>query len=117
MEVELVNESDRAVSEVVQVYLHDRAASVVRPEQRLVAAVRVDLPVGARRVASIRLHADLTAFTGRDLARIVEPGVVELRVGRSSADHVAVLEADLIGAERPVGADRVLEPEVSVEEP
>ncbi|KQV69548.1 beta-glucosidase [Nocardioides sp. Root122] len=116
VEVELVNESDRDVSEVVQVYLHDRAASVVRPEQRLVAALRVDLPVGARRVARIGLHADLTAFTGRDLARIVEPGRVELRVGRSSADHVAVLEVDLTGAERPVGPDRVLEPETSVSE-
>jgi beta-glucosidase len=115
LEVELANESDREVSEVVQVYLHDRAASVVRPEQRLVAAVRVDLPAGARRLACIGLHADLTAFTGRDLARIVEPGAVDLRIGRSSADHVAVLELDLAGAERSVGPDRVLEPELRVE--
>jgi beta-glucosidase len=116
VEVDLVNESDRAVSEVVQVYLHDRVASVVRPEQRLVAAVRVDLPAGARRRARIGLHADLTAFTGRALARIVEPGRVELRVGRSSADHVTVLEVDLAGAERAVGPDRVLQPETSVAE-
>ena len=67
-------------------------------------------------VARVGLHADLTAFTGRDLARIVEPGEVELRVGRSSADHVAVLDLDLAGAERPVGPDRVLEPDISVSE-
>lgn len=114
--VELANDADREVSEVVQVYLRDRAASVVRPEQQLVAAVRVDLPPGARRRAHISLHADLTSFTGRDLARLVEPGEVELRVGRSSADHEAVLELDLSGSERYVGRDRVLEPVITVED-
>ncbi|MBC2932868.1 glycoside hydrolase family 3 C-terminal domain-containing protein [Nocardioides sp. zg-1228] len=110
--VELANETDREVSEVVQVYLHDCAASVVRPVQRLVAAVRVDLAPGARRRLDLRLHADLTSFTGRDHVRLVEPGAVELRVGRSSADHEAVLALSLVGSERTVGPDRVLEPEV-----
>ena len=49
LEVRLANEADRPVSEVVQVYLHDRAASVVRPVQQLVAAARVDL--GPRRAS------------------------------------------------------------------
>lgn len=115
--VDLSNAADREVSEVVQVYLHDCAASVVRPVQRLVAAVRVDLPPGARRRVGIRLHADLTSFTGRDHARIVEPGAVELRVGRSSADHEAVLELRLVGSERCAGADRVLEPVVVIDPP
>lgn len=113
--VELSNTTDREVSEVVQVYLHDRAASVVRPVQRLVAAVRVDLPVGARSRVDVALHADLTSFTGRDHARIVEPGAVELRVGRSSADHEAVLELELVGSERCAGPDRVLEPAIVVD--
>ncbi len=43
VEVRLANEADRPVSEVVQVYLHDRVASVVRPVQQLVAVARVDL--------------------------------------------------------------------------
>lgn len=114
--VELSNGAVREVSEVVQIYLHDRAASVVRPVQRLVAAVRVDLPAGARCRVDVRLHADLTSFTGRDHARIVEPGAVELRVGRSSADHEAVLELALVGSERCAGPDRVLEPVVEVQE-
>lgn len=114
LQVDLANTADREVSEVVQVYLHDRAASVVRPVQRLVAAVRVDLAAGERRRVDLRLHADLTSFTGRDHARIVEPGAVELRVGRSSADHEAVLELELVGSERCAGPDRVLEPVVEV---
>ena len=115
LRVELSNVTDREVSEVVQVYLHDRAASVVRPVQRLVAAARVDLAAGARSRVDLRLHADLTSFTGRDHARIVEPGAVELRVGRSSADHEAVLELELVGSERCAGPDRVLEPGIVVE--
>ncbi len=62
------------------------------------------------------LHADLTSFTGRDLLRVVEPGAVELRVGASSADIRATLALELTGAGRHVDVDRVLEPEVTVDE-
>jgi beta-glucosidase len=63
----------------------------------------------------LSLHADLTSFTGRDLARVVEPGAVELRVGASSADIRSVVRLDLVGPTRQVGVDRVLEPAVAVE--
>ena len=90
---ELANEADRDVSEVVQVYLHDRSASVVRPVQQLVGAARVDLAPGSGRRSGSRCRADLTSFTGRDLVRIVEPGEVELWVGASSTDIREVLAA------------------------
>lgn len=112
--VGLANEADRDVSEVVQVYLHDRSASVVRPVQQLVGAVRVDLAPGERVRVGFTLHADLTSFTGRDLVRIVEPGAVELRVGASSTDIRATVPLDLTGTLRQVGPDRVLEPQVVI---
>ncbi|MFC7494993.1 MULTISPECIES: beta-glucosidase family protein [unclassified Nocardioides] len=115
VEVLLANDADRDVSEVVQVYLHDRTSSVVRPVQQLVGATRVDLAPGERVRVRLGLHADLTSFTGRDLVRIVEPGAVELRVGASSADARAVLPLELVGSLRQVGADRALEPSVVVE--
>ncbi|MDZ5661715.1 glycoside hydrolase family 3 N-terminal domain-containing protein [Nocardioides sp. S-58] len=115
--VELRNDTDRPVSDVVQVYLHAVAASVVRPVQQLVAAARVDLPPGAARRVTIGLHADLTSFTGRDLVRIVEPGAVELWVGASSADIRGTVALDLTGSARQVGAERVLEPTVAIETP
>jgi len=114
--VDLVNESRRRTSEVVQVYLHDPVAEVVRPVQRLVAAARVDLPLGARKRVRIAAHADLGSFTGRAGVRIVEPGAVALRVGASSGDIRAVVELSLAGPRREVGSDRVLEPTVVVEE-
>ncbi len=110
--VDLSNETDRHVSEVVQVYLHDPVASVVQPVQRLVGVARVDLSPGERRTVRLTLHADLTSFTGRDLTRVVEPGIVELWVGASSADLRARLRFDLIGPQRRVGVDRVLEPAI-----
>lgn len=113
--VVLANDAERAVSEVVQVYLHDPVASVVRPVQQLVGAARVDLEPGQRARVRFGLSADLTSFTGRDLVRIVEPGSVELRVGASSTDIRAVLQLEMVGASRQVGAERVLEPTVVVE--
>ena len=112
---DLANDTDRAVSEVVQVYLHDPSSSVVRPVQQLVGAARVDLDPGERRRVRFTLSADLTSFTGRDLVRIVEPGPVELWVGASSADVRSVLPLELVGATRQVGPERTLEPTVAVE--
>ncbi|MGY1802180.1 glycoside hydrolase family 3 N-terminal domain-containing protein [Blastococcus sp. SYSU D00922] len=114
IEVELRNETDREVTEVVQVYLHDVAAEVVRPVQSLLAARRVDLAPGSAATVRFALHADLTSFTGRDGARIVEPGEVELRVGASSADVREVLRFTLTGGRRTVGPDRRLHPESAV---
>ncbi|TFV66170.1 UNVERIFIED_ORG: glycosyl hydrolase [Bacillus sp. AZ43] len=115
VEVSLRNDTDREVTEVVQVYLHDPVAEVVRPVQALLAARRVDLPVGCAATVRFTVHADLTSFTGRDGARIVEPGEVELRVGASSADVREALRFTLTGPRRAVGPDRRLHPETVVE--
>jgi beta-xylosidase len=113
--VDLSNETERASSEVVQIYLHDPTASVVRPVQQLIGAARVDLEAGECRRVRFAMHADLTSFTGRDLIRVVEPGTVELRIGASSADIRAVLPFELVGTCRTVGAERTLAPRVTVE--
>jgi beta-glucosidase len=115
LEVGLRNDADRDMSEVVQVYLHDPVASVVRPTQQLVAAARVDLAPGDAVRVRFTLHADLTSFTGRDFVRVVEPGEVELRVGASSGDIRAHVGLELVGPLRQVGAERALVPDVVVE--
>jgi len=114
LEVALRNDVDGEVSEVVQVYLHDPVASVVRPVQQLVGAARVDLAPGDAVRVRFTLHADLTSFTGRDLVRVVEPGDVELWIGASSGDIRATVPLELVGLTRQVGAERVLAPDVVV---
>ncbi|MFC7623854.1 glycoside hydrolase family 3 N-terminal domain-containing protein [Microlunatus sp. GCM10028923] len=106
--VTLENPHDRRIDDVVQVYLHDPVAQVTRPDQRLVAYQRVSVEPGARVRVEFELHADVTSFIGIDGERIVEPGDVELRVARSSADHHAVIRRTLTGAERSTGLDREL---------
>ncbi|RKS80007.1 beta-glucosidase [Motilibacter peucedani] len=106
--VELSNASDREASEVVQVYLNDPAAEVVRPVQQLVGALRVRLAPGESTVAHLQVHADQTSYTGRAGRRIVDTGHVELQVGASSVDVRAALPLEMTGERREVGHGRVL---------
>jgi beta-glucosidase len=106
--VGLGNDADTAAREVVQVYVHDPVAEVARPVQQLVAVAAVEVPAGEQRSVRLRLHADLCSYTGRDGTRRVDPGDVELRVGRSSEDVVARIPLTMTGPVRRVGADREL---------
>jgi beta-glucosidase len=112
--VRVRNTGDRAGEEVVQLYLRDVLAQVVRPTRELVGFARVALEPGAAADVRFRLHADRTAFTGRDLRRIVEPGDVEVLVG-TSANHLPCRgKVRLTGPLREVGADRQLVTPVTV---
>ena len=73
------------------------------------------LAPGAQSRVTFTVPADLASFIGARGRRIVEPGDVELRLARSSADVVATLPLRLVGAEREVGHGRRFQPAVSVE--
>ncbi|MDT5041875.1 MAG: beta-xylosidase [Actinoplanes sp.] len=106
--VRVRNTGARAGDEVVQLYLHDVIASVTRPVKQLVGFVRISLEPGAESPVRFRVHADRTAFTGRDLRRIVEPGEVEILVGTSAGDLPCRGAVTLTGPVRRVGHDRRL---------
>jgi len=61
---------------------------------------------GASADVTFHLHADRTSFTGRDLQRIVEPGLIEVLVGFSASDIRCIGEFSLTGPVRTVGHDR-----------
>nr|WP_185792597.1 glycoside hydrolase family 3 N-terminal domain-containing protein [Actinoallomurus bryophytorum] len=102
------NLGERAGTEVVQLYLSDPVASVVRPVRWLAGWARVRLEPGAAARVSFAVHADRTSFTGLDLQRIVEPGTIEVAVGSSSQDLPLSGSFVLTGPERVLGTDRVL---------
>jgi len=108
------NTGDRAGVEVVQVYLHDPVASVVRPVQRLVGYARVPLEAGESARVHVDVPADLAQFTGRDGDRVVEPGALELRFSRSSASAVFTAAVTLTGPVRVVDHTRALRSSVEV---
>ncbi|MGN6503118.1 MAG: glycoside hydrolase family 3 N-terminal domain-containing protein [Pseudolysinimonas sp.] len=109
------NTGDRAGADVVQLYLHDPLASVVRPVQRLIGFVKVALDAGAAARVSVRVPADLASFTGADLRRIVEPGELVFGFGRSSGDIPLVQSVQLTGPTCVVDHTRALHPVWRVE--
>ncbi|WP_169983744.1 glycoside hydrolase family 3 N-terminal domain-containing protein [Microbispora sp. H10836] len=106
--VRVRNTGGRAGEEVVQLYLHDVLAQVTRPVRQLAGFARVRLEPGESARATFAVHADRTAFTGRDLRRIVEPGDVEVFVGTSASDLPCRGRVRLTGPLRQVGRGRRL---------
>ncbi|MEN3533681.1 glycoside hydrolase family 3 N-terminal domain-containing protein [Microbispora sp. ZYX-F-249] len=106
--VRVRNTGGRAGEEVVQLYLHDVLAQVTRPVRQLAGFARVRLEPGESARATFAVHADRTAFTGRDLRRVVEPGDVEVFVGTSASDLPCRGRVRLTGPLRHVGRGRRL---------
>lgn len=114
MSLTVRNTGERAGADVVQLYLHDPIASVVRPVRRLIAYQRVELAAGETATVSFRVPADLASFTGRDGTRIVEPGRLDFEFGRSAGEIVLTHSARVTGAVRTVDHTRALRAEVEV---
>jgi len=108
------NTGARPGTEVVQLYLGDPVASVVRPLRWLAGFARVPLAPGEACRVAFRLHADRTSFTGRNGTRIVEPGEITVAIGGASDNVPLTGQFTLSGPVRTVRADRVLDTPVSV---
>ena len=104
----VTNTGDRAGSEVVQLYLHDVVAPVTRPVRQLTGFARVELEPGSASDVTFRVHTDRTAFTDKDLRRIVDPGELDVLVGVSAADLPLRGRVRLTGPVRAVNAGRRL---------
>lgn len=115
LSITVENVGDRHGSDIVQLYLHDPVASVVRPVQRLIGFQRLELEPGASVRLRVEVPADLAAFTGRDGRRIVEPGELVLGFGRSSGELPLQARVELTGPVRIVDHTRSLHPVWNVE--
>jgi beta-glucosidase len=80
------NVGSRAGDEVVQLYVHDVAASVTRPVQELKGFQRVALGPGEQKRVSFSLAMSALGFYDRDMRFVVEPGTIDVMVGSSAAD-------------------------------
>jgi beta-glucosidase len=112
--VRVRNTGSRPGEEVVQLYLHDVVASVVRPVKQLVGFARVALEPGEAAEVHFRVHAERTAFVGSDLQRIVEPGDIDVLLGTSATDLPCRARVRLTGPVRSVGVERCLVTPVDV---
>ena len=84
--VDVENVGKRAGDEVVQLYIHDTAASVTRPVKELKGFQRVTLQPGERKHVEFLLTAAELGFWNRDMHFVVEPGEFKVMVGPNSED-------------------------------
>jgi beta-glucosidase len=80
----VTNRGLREAEETVQLYVHDRVASVVRPVRELKDFRKLRLAPGASAEVEFTLRAADLAFVGRDLQPTVEPGLFDVWVAPSA---------------------------------
>lgn len=100
VQVTLTNIGERRGSEVVQLYVRDNVASMVRPVKELKAFQRVELAPNQSATLTFYVPVDMLNFTDRCGKRIVEPGEFTLMVGASSAEIHGTVIANVSGATR-----------------
>jgi beta-glucosidase len=111
----LENSGEREGCEVVQVYIRDVYASLVRPVKELKAFTRVTLQPKRRAVVSFAIPVDMLNFTNMDHQRIVEPGEFEIMVGASSSNIKLRGRIQVVGENRVLGRQWRMESHARVE--
>lgn len=89
----VTNVGGRAGTEVVQLYVRDDVASVVRPYQQLVGFARLAIEAGATASVTFEVHPSRLAFYDEAMRFVTEPGAFRFSVGGSSStakQHAAV---------------------------
>jgi len=81
---DLSNHGDRAVDEVVQLYVRDLVGNVTRPVKELKGFKRLRVEPGQTIKVDFELHSNDLAFYGRDNTLLVEPGNFHVWIGGSS---------------------------------
>jgi beta-glucosidase len=85
--MDVTNTGARAGDEVVQLYVRYPESRVSRPRKQLRGFQRIRLAAGETKLVTLHLAADdLSYWDPAQHKWVVEPGPVELLVGRSSAD-------------------------------
>jgi len=80
----ITNRGSRAAEEVVQLYIHDRVASITRPVRELKAFRKVALAPGQSEVVRFTLRPSDLAFYGRDNRLTIEPGSFDVWIAPSA---------------------------------
>lgn len=82
--IDVTNRGKVAGDEVIQLYIHDIAASVTRPVRELKGFKRITLKPEEKQTVDFTLTPKHLEFLGRDLKPVIEPGEIQVIVGTSS---------------------------------
>jgi beta-glucosidase len=86
----ITNEGSRAGEEVVQLYVHDRVASRVRPVRELKGFRKIHLAPGQSSTVEFVINRHDLAFRGVDDELITEPGLFDVWIAPSSTQGETV---------------------------
>ena len=86
IEVDVENSGERKGDEVVQLYVGDLYASMVRPVKELAGFKRITLEPGEKQTVIFEMKANQMAFLDADMRWKVEKGSFRVEVGSSSED-------------------------------
>jgi beta-glucosidase len=92
----ITNRGTRAAEEVVQLYTHQRTASVTRPVRELKAFHKIALAPGQSEVVRFTLRSADLSFYGRDGKLRVEPGTIDIWIAPSAESDGVRGSFDLI---------------------
>lgn len=84
--ITVTNLSSMSVRETVQLYIHDCAASIVRPVKELKCFNQIELMPGDQKTVCFTVTKDMLKFYNRNMEYVFEPGEFEIMVGRNSQD-------------------------------
>lgn len=84
LSVRISNTGGREATEVVQLYIRDREASVSRPKKELKGFQRITLKAGESRVVKFEITEDLLGYYNNELQWVVDKGEFDLMVGPDS---------------------------------
>jgi beta-glucosidase len=75
---------------VAELYIHQRVASVTRPDEELRGFRRVTLKPGEKTTVEFLLTPEALSLLDVNMNRVVEPGTFDLLVGPSSVQTESV---------------------------
>ncbi len=87
--VKITNTGNRKGDEIVQLYIKDKVASVVRPVKELKDFRKISLEPGETKTVEFEITPEKLAFYNAEMKRIVEPGEFEIMVGTSSDEYLS----------------------------
>lgn len=83
---DIKNTGEMQGTEVVQLYLKDRYASMNRPVMELVGFKRINLRTGEKQTVIFKIEPSLVAFLDKDMKWKIEVGDIDVKIGSSSND-------------------------------
>lgn len=84
--VKVTNSGSMKGDEIVEMYIHDKVASVTRPVLELKDFKRISLQPGESKTVSFIIDSSKLGFYNKDMKFVTEPGEFEILVGKSSQD-------------------------------